>query len=97
VASKGTLILLAAASIAYTAIKRLLQPVPLEQLGWGLLVTGSASLLNFIVAQALLSASKRYDSITLEADAKHLLTDVWTSVGVIAGLFGFNDNGLAVA
>jgi cation diffusion facilitator family transporter len=90
---EGTLILLAAASIAYTAIKRLLQPVPLEQLGWGLLVTGSASLLNFIVAQALLSASKRYDSITLEADAKHLLTDVWTSVGVIAGLLGLTITG----
>ena len=83
---EGTLILVAAASIAYTAIKRLLQPVPLEQLGWGVLVTGSASLLNFIVARALLSASKRYDSITLEADARHLLTDVWTSVGVISGL-----------
>lgn len=83
---EGTLILIAAASIAYTAIRRLLAPVPLEQLSWGLVVTGIASLLNFIVARALLSASKRYDSITLEADAKHLLTDVWTSVGVIVGL-----------
>lgn len=83
---EGTLILIAAASIAYTAIRRLLAPVPLEQLSWGLAVTGIASLLNFIVARALLSASKRYDSITLEADAKHLLTDVWTSVGVIVGL-----------
>ncbi|MFN4218108.1 MAG: cation diffusion facilitator family transporter [Candidatus Bipolaricaulia bacterium] len=83
---EGTLIVITAASIAYTAIGRLLSPVPLEQLGWGLAVTGSASLLNFIVARALLSAAKRYDSITLEADAKHLLTDVWTSVGVIFGL-----------
>ncbi|MCL6642820.1 MAG: cation diffusion facilitator family transporter [Candidatus Bipolaricaulota bacterium] len=91
---EGTLILVAAASIAYTAINRLLQqPVPLEQLGWGLLVTGSASLLNFIVARALLSASKRYDSITLEADAKHLLTDVWTSVGVISGLLALSVTG----
>lgn len=84
--AEGTLILIAAASIAYAAIKRLLAPVPLEQLNWGLVVTGSASLLNFIVARALLNASRRYDSITLEADAQHLLTDVWTSVGVIMGL-----------
>lgn len=83
---EGTLILITAASIAYAAITRLLSPVPLEKLSWGLVVAGGASLLNFIVAQALLSASKRYDSITLEADAKHLLTDVWTSVGVISGL-----------
>lgn len=90
---EGTLILIAAASIAYTALKRLLFPVPLAQLSWGLVVTGSASLLNFIVARALLRASKRYDSITLEADAKHLLTDVWTSVGVIAGLIALTLTG----
>jgi cation diffusion facilitator family transporter len=83
---EGALILIAAASIAYAAIRRLLFPAPLEQLSWGLIVTGSASLLNLLTARALLSASKRYDSITLEADAKHLLTDVWTSVGVITGL-----------
>ncbi|MCS6936774.1 MAG: cation diffusion facilitator family transporter [Candidatus Bipolaricaulota bacterium] len=84
--AEGTLILIAAGSIAYAAIERLIRPIPLEQLNWGLIVAGSASLLNFIVARALLSAANRYDSITLEADAKHLLTDVWTSVGVIAGL-----------
>jgi len=91
--AEGTLILVAAASIAYAAIERLLYPVPLAQLSWGLLVTGSASLLNFVVARALLSASKRYDSITLEADAKHLLTDVWTSVGVISGLVALTFTG----
>lgn len=90
---EGALILIAAASIAYAALRRLLSPVPLEQLGWGLIVTGGASLLNFIVARALLSAAKRYDSITLEADAKHLLTDVWTSVGVIAGLLALTVTG----
>lgn len=90
---EGTLILIAAVSIAYAAIRRLLTPVPLEQLSWGLVVTGSASLLNFIVARALLGAAKRYDSITLEADAKHLLTDVWTSVGVIAGLLALTVTG----
>ncbi|MCS6903576.1 MAG: cation diffusion facilitator family transporter [Candidatus Bipolaricaulota bacterium] len=91
--AEGTLILIAAASIAYAAIERLLNPVALEQLNWGLIVAGSASLLNFIVARALLSAAKRYDSITLEADAKHLLTDVWTSVGVIAGLIALSLTG----
>ncbi len=90
---EGTLILSAAASIAYAAIRRLLHPVPLEQLSWGLVVAGSASLLNFVVARALLGASRRYDSITLEADAKHLLTDVWTSVGVIAGLLALSLTG----
>ncbi|MCS7198580.1 MAG: cation diffusion facilitator family transporter [Candidatus Bipolaricaulota bacterium] len=83
---EGTLILIAAASSAYAALKRLLAPVPLEQLSWGVALAGGASLLNFIVARALLNASRRYDSITLEADAQHLLTDVWTSGGVIMGL-----------
>jgi cation diffusion facilitator family transporter len=83
---EGALILFAAVSIAYTAIQRLLNPVLLGELQWGLLIAGSASLLNFLVARAVLGAAKRYDSITLEADAKHLLADVWTSVGVIAGL-----------
>lgn len=83
---EGTLILFAAAGIAYAAVQRLLHPVSLVQLDWGLLIAGGASLLNFLVARALLGAAKRYDSITLEADAQHLLTDVWTSVGVIAGL-----------
>lgn len=90
---EGTLILIAAASIAYAAIERLLRPVALEQLSWGLAVAGSASLLNFIVARALLNAAKRYDSITLEADAQHLLTDVWTSVGVIVGLLALTVTG----
>lgn len=84
--AEGMLILIAAASIAYAAIGRLVHPVALTQLDWGLAITGGASLLNFIVARALLSASRRYDSITLEADARHLLTDVWTSVGVVSGL-----------
>jgi cation diffusion facilitator family transporter len=93
---EGTLILVAAASIAYTAIKRLLQPVPLEQLGWGLLVTGSASLLNFIVAQALLSASKRYDSITPRGRCQTSAHGRVDERGRDRRAFGFNDNGLAV-
>lgn len=87
--AEGVLILAAAASIIYAAIGRLLRPIPLMALSWGLVVAGSASVLNFIVARTLLSASRRYDSITLEADAKHLMTDVWTSIGVISGLIAF--------
>src|SRR5512146_855414 len=85
-AFEGFLILLAAASIAYTAIVRLLHPQPLEDVGVGLLVSVVASLINLFAARELLQAGRAYNSITLEADAKHLMTDVWTSVGVIAGV-----------
>lgn len=83
---EGALIMLAAASIAYTAINRLLHPQPLEQLGLGLAVSVAASLVNFGVSRVLLRAAKKYNSITLSADASHLLTDVWTSAGVLAGV-----------
>lgn len=83
---EGALILVAAGAIAFTAVPRLLDPLPLEQLGTGLLVTGVASLLNLAVGIALLRAGKRHDSIALEADGHHLLTDVWTSAGVVLGL-----------
>ena len=83
---EGLLILSAALAIGYTAVSRLLDPQPLEQMGVGLLVSSAASLVNFVVARILLQAGKKYHSITLEADAKHLMTDVWTSVGVIGGL-----------
>ncbi len=85
-AFEGFLILLAAASIAYTAIERLLHPQALEAVGVGLLVSVVASLINLFAARELLKAGRAYNSITLEADARHLLTDVWTSVGVIAGV-----------
>ena len=83
---EGVLILIAAVAIAYTAIQRLLNPQPLESVGIGIIVATAASVINFFVARVLLRAGKKYDSITLEADAKHLMTDVWTSVGVIAGV-----------
>jgi cation diffusion facilitator family transporter len=83
---EGTLILIAAVSIVITAIPRLITPRLLEQVGLGLGVSVAASLVNLIVALILLRASKKYDSITLEANAHHLLTDVWTSVGVVAGV-----------
>lgn len=85
-AFEGFLILLAAASIAYTAIDRMMNPQPLEAVGVGLLVSVVASLLNLATARILLRVGKQHNSITLEADAHHLLTDVWTSVGVIAGV-----------
>jgi len=83
---EGTLILIAAISIVITAIPRLITPKPLEQVGVGLAVSVAASLINLIVAIILSKAGKRYNSITLTADAQHLMTDVWTSVGVLAGV-----------
>jgi cation diffusion facilitator family transporter len=83
---EGGMILLAAVSIIITAVPRLFHPVPLEQVGLGLVISAAASLINLAVARVLLAAGKRYNSITLEADAKHLMTDVWTTVGVLAGI-----------
>jgi cation diffusion facilitator family transporter len=83
---EGALILLAAASIAWTAIPRFLVPQPLEHIGIGLAVSVVASAINFWVARVLLAAGREYRSITLEADAHHLMTDVWTSAGVVLGV-----------
>lgn len=83
---EGFLILGAAAGIIYTAVDRLIQPQELEQLGIGLGVSAFASLINFFVARVLMEQGKRRNSITLEADAQHLMTDVWTSLGVIGGV-----------
>jgi cation diffusion facilitator family transporter len=83
---EGALILVAAASIAATAVPRLFHPQPLEQLGLGLLLSLAASLINLGVALILFRAGRRYESITLEADAQHLMTDVWTSVVVLTGV-----------
>jgi cation diffusion facilitator family transporter len=83
---EGTLILVAAASIAVTAIARLIAPRPLEQLGVGLGVSLLASLVNLAVAMVLLRTGRQHGSVTLEANARHLLTDVWTSAGVLGGV-----------
>jgi cation diffusion facilitator family transporter len=85
-AFEGFLILVAAVSIAYAAGERLLKPQPLEEVGIGLAVSVLASIVNLATARILLGVGRRYRSITLEADAQHLLTDVWTSVGVIVGV-----------
>lgn len=84
--AEGVLILIAAVSIAVAAIPRILAPQPLEQVWVGLAVSVAASLVNLAVSRSLLTASKRFHSITLEADAHHLMTDVWTSGGVLVGV-----------
>jgi len=83
---EGMLILLAAASIVWTAIPRLITPRALEQVGIGVAVSILAAIVNLGVARLLLRAADKYRSITLEADAHHLMTDVWTSVGVVIGI-----------
>jgi cation diffusion facilitator family transporter len=84
--TEGILILGAAIGIISAAANRLIHPRELEQLGFGLAVSIAASTVNFIVSRVLLREGKNRRSITLEADAHHLMTDVWTSVGVISGV-----------
>ena len=83
---EGGLILLAAASIAWAAIHRLIHPVALDDVGVGAALSGAATFVNLAVGGVLIRAGRRYRSITLEADGRHLLTDVWTSVSVIIGV-----------
>lgn len=83
---EGALILVAAVSIIYTAVERFFHPVALHDLGPGLLVSLAAAAVNFATARIMLRFALKHDSITLEADARHLLTDVWTSAGVLSGL-----------
>jgi len=83
---EGTLILIAAISIGIAAVQRFMNPKPLEQVGLGIAVSVVASLINFAVARVLIKVGKARNSITLEANAHHLMTDVWTSGGVLAGV-----------
>jgi len=83
---EGTLILIAVVSIGLTVVQRLITPWLLEQIGLGLAVSVVASLVNLGVALLLLREARKHNSITLEANARHLLTDVWTSVGVVVGV-----------
>ena len=87
---EGSLILVAAVTIIYAAIKRFLNPAPLTDLGLGLAISLVASGINFGVSRFMFRKAEQYDSITLEADAHHLMTDVWTSVGVVAALVVVN-------
>jgi len=83
---EGALIVLAAAGILFTAIPRLIAPQPLETPTLGLGLSVVASVINLVVARILIQAGHEHHSITLEADGRHLMTDVWTSVGVIFGV-----------
>ena len=83
---EGFMILLAALIIVFTAVERIISPRPLEQIGWGLTISSLAAVINGGTALILLRAGKLHRSPVLVADGKHLLTDVWTSVGVIVGV-----------
>lgn len=83
---EGALVLLAALGIAVAAVLRLLDPLPVREVGVGLGISAVASLINLGVARVLYGAAQRYHSIALEADAHHLMSDVWTSAGVIGGV-----------
>ena len=84
---EGTLILIAAFAIGWTSVQRLFAPHPLEAVGIGLAVSAVASIINLFVGFVLIRAGREHRSITLESDGRHLMTDVWTSVGVITGVF----------
>lgn len=84
--AEGIMILLAAFSIAYTAWERLWNPLPLQKLDVGIAISVFASLINLAVARILISVGKQRESITLESDGKHLMTDVWTTVGILLGI-----------
>nr|WP_233243727.1 cation diffusion facilitator family transporter [Paraconexibacter algicola] len=83
---EGGLILLAAGTIGYGAVDRLIDPQELDSVGIGLAVSAVATVINLVMARALIRTGRAYASITLEADGRHLLTDVWTSVGVAVGI-----------
>lgn len=83
---EGGLILLAAIGIAWASIDRLLNPMDLQAIGLGAVLAAIASVINGVVGWKLMNIGKQYHSLTLESDGHHLLTDVWTSVGVIAAI-----------
>lgn len=83
---EGAMIFVAAAAIIYVSIERLVNPQPIEQIGQGLVVTVIASVINGAVALILLKAGRQHNSLALTADGKHLMTDVWTSAGVLVGV-----------
>jgi len=85
---EGLLIVGVAVGILWAAAHRLFDPEPLQQVGWGLALSVVSSALNGLLAWVMFRTARTHRSIALEADARHLVTDVWTSVGVVAGLAG---------
>ena len=83
---EGVLIIAAAMGIVWAAGHRLLEPQPIEQVGWGLALSVVSSALNGLMAWFMFRAAKVHRSVALDADARHLVTDVWTSVGVVVGI-----------
>ncbi len=95
-AIEGALIMVAAFSIIWSAVPRLISPQPIENVGLGLVISLSASLVNLGVALVLLKNAKKHHSLLLEADGKHLMTDVWTSAGVIVAVLLVNLTGFLI-
>lgn len=90
---EGILIVAAALGIGWAAVDRLMHPRPVEQVGWGLALSIVSSALNAWLAWAMFRSARHHRSVALEADARHLVTDVWTSVGVVAGLLAVQATG----
>lgn len=83
---EGILIIVAGLGILWTAGHRVFDPQPLEQVGLGLALSVGSSVLNGLLAWVMFRAAREHRSLALEADARHLVTDVWTSVGVVVGI-----------
>jgi cation diffusion facilitator family transporter len=83
---EGLLIIVAALGIVWAAAHRFFDPQPITQVGWGLALSIGSSALNGLLAWVMFQAAREHRSIALEADAKHLVTDVWTSAGVVIGI-----------
>jgi cation diffusion facilitator family transporter len=92
-AVEGALILAAAATIIWYSIQRLLSPQSIDKVGIGLAVAVVATVVNFVLARAMLRVARRHGSVVLDADGKHLMTDVWTTAGVIVALIVANFTG----
>ena len=90
---EGVLILFAAVGIIWAAALRLLTPQPIEALGWGMALSIVSSAFNAALAWAMLRKAREHRSMALEGDARHLITDVWTSAGVVAGLVAVHFSG----
>jgi cation diffusion facilitator family transporter len=85
-AFEGMAIMVASIGIGWTAVQRLMNPQPLEQIGWGLALSVISSLFNWALAWMMMQSGEQHRSMALEGDARHLMTDVWTSAGVVVGV-----------